>query len=621
MASKRLSLRDGSALEVRLRGITYMQGEHQLSVADSERVSFSLTLWLLSIGDIAPRYGLERSFSMANLVRWPGQAEIDVSRLLSETKDCLAVLRDVDPLMGPQRFRSFRSWLRSRLSGNSVFEFLKPLFYKLYQPSISLFSDLNTILQFWSRLTLRDADWQDEAVIDSYLTLEHEMQHWVYPSTTIDCLRHIVTHWLSAFQIDGLAPDFSNGATAETRRGAGIVAKSRCGFNPDLLAASAMLSYDCPYFRMEVGEPAAVFRTVPKGIDKRRGISMEPTAKQFFQFALFRGFDRYFHLFPEMGINLEDQDTSRELCRRGSSTTEYSTIDLSSASDTVSWQLVQELLRDLPDLLTYVRLVRTKYVQIDGERLEMSKYAPMGSSLCFPFECIVFASIAEYACRIEGIPSNYRVYGDDIVIDSRAFSTCCDLLQEMHFQVNRDKSFGPYSHFLEACGMEAWYGFDVSPCRLSRRFDIVKLCQCHSKSPQQVEGAIEMVNRLYSYGLTHARRHLLTRLLRFYPELPFSVNPELGIFSPNPNNDHLKHRWNKQYQRSEILVTIFESRTATGDNSIRLLRTLEKASDSEELDRYLYEGGFRPIIENEQLRCGPTRSSLRKEWRSQWDYL
>lgn len=622
MYGQKSSLWDGKSLEDHLRGLSYFEGEHQLSEEDTVRVSHALALWLLIIADIAPTYDLERTYSMANLVRWPDRPRLDIVQLLGETKECLAVIRDYDPNMGRPGFRAYKAWLQERLAGNMVYNFLKPYFHRLYGGEATVFRDLNTMLQFWSRLTLRDTSWLVEDLETSYVVLEEEMTHWVYPDSLLDCLRYIVTEWFQGFSLDGARPFFSNGATAEVKRGMGVASKVKRGSRTiDLVLADTMLSYSSPYYiGMTLGYiPCAEWQDVPKGIDKRRGISKEPTANQYYQSAFFSRCREWFVDHPNIGVRLEDQDLSRSMALQGSSDGKYSTVDLSSASDTVTWRLVLELFRDLPEISRYLRYTRTEFVKLPTRGvIRMNKFAPMGSIDCFPMECVVFAAAASYACWVSGIPQNFRVYGDDIVIDSRAYEAVLDILGRLNFVVNTDKSYGPTSIFLEACGIEAYKGFDVTPCRLSRQFDVVKLRR--GKSPQQYQGSIEFANRLYAYGFSKARRYLIRDLLAVFPLTPFSVDPEKGVYHPDPDNQHLPRRVicrggkgkGARYYRTEVLVQSTKSTVKRGPDRIRYIRTLEAIENRTEAPR----PDLRLCV-----NCGPTRDSLCKKWVSLLDYL
>lgn len=610
MLTTRPSLVDGKPLGDLLLSRTIRNAGYAVSPADRERFTYVFILWSRVLQDLAVTYGLERCYTDANLSHWIDRPVIEVDILANELADITGVIRCYDPNMGPCGFRAYKAWLNTELRDNSCFELLRPMLYRLYGGSTTVFRDINTVTQFMQRMTFVDTSFMDTQLISDYLALEREMAAWVYPQTTLDVLRYIVTDWFRGFEIDGLKPFFSNGATAETRRGVGVAAKVLKGVRTiPLVLADTMISFQSPYYKdcFSLGQkPSAVFHTVPKSWLKRRGISFEPVVHQYYQSALFKGFDEWFKAHPRMRISLDDQESSRRLALEGSRWYNYSTIDLSSASDTVTWELVQELFRDSPDILRYMGYVRTETVIVNGRTVSLHKYAPMGSVLCFPVECIVFSAIASYACHLSGIPQLYRVYGDDIVIDSRAYQHACSLLEELHFSVNSTKSFGPSSCFLEACGMEAYRGADVTPCRISRRFDVKRI---ERQSPQQLVGSIEVINRLYEYGLLSARRMLVKDILRVYGAVPFSVNPAKGIYTPNPNNDHLKGRYNTDLQCLEYRVVELSTVSRKGNEDIRYVYTLEGIEQRLVSDPYL-EG---------PLTCGSTRTSLREEWRTEWD--
>lgn len=613
MRRQQPSLGDGKILEDHLRGLSYTCGTESYSKNDQKRLAHAISLWLLVLSDLAPSYGLERCFSLANLARWPDQPVIHVDVFISNLKTVLEAIRLYDPNQGRPGFKAYKAYILDNVPDWTYIEIIKPFIYRIYYDGHTAMRDVNTITQFLTRLTLNDVTWVEDSALDEYFLLEESMSHWHYPSTTLDCLRYILNEWMRDFQLGSSTPSFSNGATAEVRRGSGIAEKAKLArLTPELLAADAMISFNNPYnFRLDVSyRPTAEGAFVPKGIDRKRFISMEPTANQYYQYALFRDFDSYFRSHSEMHISLEDQELSRSMCLKGSRDGTYSTIDLSSASDTVTWQLVQELFSELPDILRYLRFVRTNYARVGNRIIRLEKYAPMGSSLCFPMECICFALVASYSCHLAGIPQNFRVYGDDIIIDSRAYKQCMQLLTEMNFIPNKDKSFGPETPFKESCGIECYSGFDITPCRLPRRFDIVKLR--NGKSPQQLEGSISLANRLYEYGLYKTRRYLIRDILRVYHEVPFSVDPERGLYHPNPGNTHLKMRYNEDLQRPEVLVRVTKTDSRRGNAYIRYTRSLEV------MDSKLYTPG--PSLDG-QVACGLTRNSLRKEWISLWDLV
>lgn len=607
MLSPKLSFKDGETLNNSIWGVPIRLGEVVLDKDDKTRACNALVLWFLVTQDETLGTRFERVYTTVNQLRWVDRLASDLLSLNKQSKEVLAVIRSYDPVMGAKSFKAYKAWMNEELCGD-LFEYLRPLLYDLYGGDPGAYIRLNTILQFLSRLTLRNVQGLEQEAIDSYLKAEEDMKCWDYPDTLMSCLSYIVTEWFKDMSIDDMHPDFSNGATAEVRRGAGVSQKVLRGHKTiDLTRAEAESSFSSPYFPgIDVSyTPIAKWQTVPKGLDKRRGISMEPTANQYYQYALFKRIDEYMQSHPQIRVDLHDQDKSRKLALDGSITYRYATVDLSNASDNITLTCVRKIFSGVPAMLGYMELVRTKYADVYGKLVLLEKYAPMGSSLCFPIECIVFAACASYACWLSGIPQNFRVYGDDIVIDCRAYNALCDTLVRLHFVVNADKSYA-WSCFTEACGIECYRGYDVTPLRLSRKYD---MCKAFAMSPQQLASLVDLANSLYEYGLFKARRYVIWQILAIYSLVPFSVNPETGIYHPTPTNSHLRSRkWKSRdydYQTWQYEAYCCVSKVERGAEDIRYLRHLEATENRLQL--------LNPI-DRVEIRCGSTRTSLRKEW-------
>lgn len=634
------NVRLGKSLEITLQGRPFSVGGTTVSRQDSLRLANAFTLWLLVIQDAAEVAGLERVYSDTNVQRCARQlAGCDAGIVQQSCKALLDAVRLWSPIMGNQSFKAYKALLLQPEVDPLTTELLWPLMTCYYRSNCdtSLFREVNSVLQFWTRLTLKDVDWIEDEMIDAYVSLESEMEHWSYddaPGSTVDELRRIATNWMLGWTPWGAKPSHSNGATAEVRRGKGIAAKWRA---MKLYANHEMLSAFTGYgshplksgYLSGFCNDASKYSNVPKGVDRKRGINMEPTGNMFWQHAGFSSLEDWFNKHPEMGISLRNQERSAIRCLIGSLKLKYATIDLSSASDTVTWKLIQLLLRGTP-LLTFLHLCRTKVVEIPGRGLvRLNKFAPMGSALCFPMECLVFAAIACLACKRAGCRLDFYVYGDDIIVPAEAYHHCVEILNELHFTVNESKSFGPYSDFLESCGMEAKMGHDVSPCRLPRRYDVVQL---RKQSPTQLEGSIELANRLYEYGYSRARKYLIADILQHYAAVPFSVNPELGIYHPNPTNMHLQSRPSNLYTRKRGTSTLVRggvrehraqykivrcvSVEELGPDEVRYQVCLEGMETDRE-PRYLSISG-EPLwhLEDmrEPVRVGSTRVKLSYTW-------
>lgn len=212
-------------------------------------------------------------------------------------------------------------------------------------------------------------------------------------------------------------------------------------------------------------------------------------------------------LSSRFGINLATQpDCNRELSRRGSLDGSVSTTDLSSASDATAIKFLHWAL-PYPEVTKWLRLIRSDCTRNPFKKDEWIKLhilSSMGNGFTFPLMTLIFSCVVEavYKCldiklvrnkvvrlsHLEGdtrtVPGNFGVFGDDIIVDSRAYQTVNHLLEMLGYAVNRDKSFGPATDgsdgvFRESCGTDWFLGHNVRGvyCKLldtpQRRYTLI----------------------------------------------------------------------------------------------------------------------------------------------------
>lgn len=233
------------------------------------------------------------------------------------------------------------------------------------------------------------------------------------------------------------------------------------------------------------------------------------------------------------------------MARIGSISRSYATIDLSSASDSVGYELVKKVFRGTW-LLRYLVATRSRETILpDGTTIAVKKFAPMGSSLCFPVMTIIFAAVCDHVTRVNRVTGDYTVYGDDIIVPSNCADSVIRLLTVLGFVVNSDKTFKSQDvWYRESCGKEYCDGFDVTPIRVSRKY---RSCNDDVDFPSLIAKA----NEAFRYGYRNLRYCYLSKLFNLVP-LPF-FSPS-SLESDNYTNYHTKTRWNDQFQRTEYLV-------------------------------------------------------------------
>ncbi len=206
---------------------------------------------------------------------------------------------------------------------------------------------------------------------------------------------------------------------------------------------------------------------VPKTTEISRTICTEPLCNMFFQKGIASVLEE--RLLQICGIDLSYQpNKNRKLAQLGSVDGRFGTIDLSSASDSMSIGLVRALLpKHVFDMLMVTRSPVTTLP--GGTDVELHMISSMGNAFTFPLQTILFSAVVYGAYRVLSLPferpfrhslGNFAVYGDDIIVESKAYGLTCRLLRLCGFSVNINKSFneGP---FRESCGEDYFLGHNV----------------------------------------------------------------------------------------------------------------------------------------------------------------
>lgn len=207
-------------------------------------------------------------------------------------------------------------------------------------------------------------------------------------------------------------------------------------------------------------------------------------------------------------IVLDDQTINQEWSRLGSIYGTYATIDLSAASDSISEHLARQVLPH--DWYEQISAYNPPYIKIGDEKVKRNIFLTSGSGNTFVLESVIFEAIAMtaseyvsiyYDLPLSNVESNDpedrsyirfpRVYGDDIICDTRCYDTVVDFLRKLGFTVNEDKSFSN-GGYRESCGAEWYCGLDTATKYFPRKaFD--------EDSDEYLEGLISLQHRLYEF--------------------------------------------------------------------------------------------------------------------------
>lgn len=259
---------------------------------------------------------------------------------------------------------------------------------------------------------------------------------------------------------------------------------------------------------------------VPKNVNISRTICTEPTLNMWFQLGVGNIIRR--RLGQVFGLDLETvADVNRELARQGSiddSEDSFVTIDLESASDSISLSLVDACLPSwFAGILRDLRCGEAFLPS--GERVQLNMVSTMGNGYTFPLQTLIFSCVVAAVYGEMGIPHrrldhdcpNWSVFGDDIIVVRKAYKRVVHLLGILGFVVNKQKSFfeGP---FRESCGYDFYKGRFVRPVYLK-----------HLDTQQDVFLAFNKFVRwgtVMGIGLPVTLRYLLGKA-RFQPVPPW----------------------------------------------------------------------------------------------------
>lgn len=537
---------------------------NSLDCHTSESVACALVLLALSLTDLLPN----SRYTEHDLQHWLLQlAENHLRSVHALYKACAAFLRSYDPdeRSEPLSLRSFKHYVTYGTTLRAtVFSPIQGEIRDYLQDGnpISL-SRCLTFFEFFSRIPIQDERLEEDA-IHRYLSNEVDIKT-SFDEDLLALLRQEIIDVVGDFRVvDELPVDFSGNASSELRSQSGVLKRMSYTKLPiGKLRRLALKLGVLPQFKGDkTPATTAKFATVPKNISTRRNISMEPVACMALQKYILTQLDPFLAS-CKWKITLHEQQHNADLAGQGSHNRKYGTIDLSDASDLVSNELVKAVFRGT-ELYYYTQYSRTTTVTGPFGELALKKFAPMGSALCFPIQCIIFAGIVALANRLKGVHTKFQVYGDDIVCHDKVFTTVLWLLRQFGFRINEEKTFFPYHPFKESCGGEYRRGTCLSIFRLSRQFN-ASIFEMY-KSPQVLASAVETANTLYQIGLVVSSRYLVRRILSVDRFVPFTRDPRnYGLLCHNDSqiNWHLPvdDRSTKDYQSTYVMSSVLRSRT------------------------------------------------------------
>lgn len=284
---------------------------------------------------------------------------------------------------------------------------------------------------------------------------------WTSPDLLMDRIRGIIATTLGPIEVARLTTSsHTNGASTRVPRtplGSTLKHSGRAHGTSAALLQWSLCTGGTVLEDQEVMSVAgsSVF-TVPKRSDIDRVACKEPEINLFLQRAVG---DHIRGRLRRAGVDLNNQQINQELARTALSRG-LATIDLSSASDSISVGLVHNLLPY--EWFRYLNDIRSPAAKLDEEYIEFEMFSSMGNGFTFELESLIFWAITRAVCWCSGVNGRVNVYGDDIIAPARIVPRLKRVFDWLGFKLNLEKTFwrGP---FRESCGKHYHNSCDVTP--------------------------------------------------------------------------------------------------------------------------------------------------------------
>lgn len=287
---------------------------------------------------------------------------------------------------------------------------------------------------------------------------------------------------------------------------------------------------------------------VPKTLKTPRVIVQEPTANQYMQQALLRELVNAIEGFTPC-IGFTSQEMNQDMAQSASKNGRLATLDLSEASDRVTFGQARAAFKRYPHLWDALVATRSDEVSDGTVTGPVFRFASMGSAVCFPVEAIVF--FLAIMCAMEDdnagrvVPRSaregrVRVYGDDILVPVSNINAVHRTFAALGWRINDDKSFWS-GKFRESCGGDFYDGWDVKPVRLKQ------LLPKRRQDATELSSLVSFRNHLYMRGYWNTAGWLDSVIGKVIP-FPI-VGPQssgLGrhslVFEPRPQATNRMHQ-------------------------------------------------------------------------------
>lgn len=307
---------------------------------------------------------------------------------------------------------------------------------------------------------------------------------------------------------------------------------------------------------------------VPKDAKSFRPIAIEPRMNLYLQLSVH---DYLVRRLKKFGVDIRYGQTERNqiLARKGSvpgpkPEDRLATVDLSSASDCVSYELVKWILP--PDWFKHLDLLRAPKGVLDGKEVVYEKFSSMGNGFTFALESLIFFALTKACMHASGHEQGeFAIYGDDIICPAGATGLLFESLRFLGFSSNTEKTF-VFGDFRESCGTDYHQGVNIRPLFVRDISNIPSLFGlCNRLLHATIRSGGE---RTYYNAYRFISGRINTRRLLFGPlsREPVDSHLESPLFVARP-----RVRWDKDCQAWKYRRVVCRPRTFRGIDSFRFI--------------------------------------------------
>lgn len=291
------------------------------------------------------------------------------------------------------------------------------------------------------------------------------------------------------------------------------------------------------------------YSSVPKKLGTRRNIAIAPIAVTTYAWHLQ---EFMYDALAHVGSDLHDQRPNMELARQGSIDGSVATIDMTAASDSVSWRLVHDVFpRPLFEALDKLRCTDLVY---NKKNYLLHLFSTMGDRRTFGVESTIFLATGILACQLghlysEGewlqpdeVLGRYQVrsYGDDLIVPDQFAETAMDILSILGFVPNLSKTCTGNTGYRESCGAEYLFGYDIASKYFPRR-------EAPKKSVEWFEFLIDLQHKFFDIPAVNLV--LVSKIREIYPDVTESY--------PNSIYSDIWSRWPRLVTKGDRTVHTF----------------------------------------------------------------